>query len=79
MFTREKLLGIALIAGGALVGIIVMVLMSGYARSGDFSTGAATIGVILGFVLLVLPQMGLGVYLIWHDIQTEKNDSDESI
>jgi hypothetical protein len=61
----SRLLGIALIAGGAIVGIVLMVLMSTYAGEGTFTPTTAAIGVIVAFILLVLPQFGLGVYLIW--------------
>ncbi len=65
----QRLLGIALIAGGVLVGMVVMVLFNGYANDGAVTAVTATFGVILGFLLLVLPQLALGVYLIWHDSQ----------
>lgn len=75
----QRLLAIALIIGGALVGIVIMFMMASYARSGHFSTAAATIGVIVAFMLFVLPQFGLGIYLIWHSLQNEKNEEkDES-
>jgi hypothetical protein len=65
----SRLLGIALIAGGTIVGIIMMVLMSNYAGEGKFTPTSATIGVIAAFIFLVLPQLGLGVYLIWDSMQ----------
>ena len=61
----SRLLGIALIAGGAIVGVIMMILMSNYASEGKFTSTTATIA----FILLVLPQIGLGVYLIWDSMQ----------
>jgi len=64
----ERLLGVGLIIGGALVGVVVIVLLSGYARNGGMTAVTATIGVIIGFLLLVLPQFALGAYLIWHDL-----------
>ena len=67
--STQRLLGIALIAGGVLVGVVVMVLLNGYANDGAVTAVTATFGVILGFLLLVLPQLVLGVYLIWHDSQ----------
>ena len=63
-----KLLGIALIAGGAIVGVVFMLLMSSSAGKGTFSPTAAAIAVITGFLLLALPQIGLGVYLIWRSM-----------
>jgi len=65
----SRLFGIALIAGGAIVGIILMVLMSSYASDGKFTSSTATITLIIAFILLVLPQIGLGVYLIWDSMK----------
>ena len=65
----SRLLGFTLIAGGTIVGIVMMVLMSSYANDGKFTPTAATIGVIAVFILLVLPQIALGVYLIWDSMQ----------
>lgn len=60
-----RILGIALIAGGVIVGIIIAVLMSVYNREGNLSTGAATLGFVIGTVVLVLPQLGIGAFLLW--------------
>jgi len=60
-----RVLGFVLIAGGALVGIIVIVLMSVYRGEGSLSGGAATLGAALGIIVLVLPQWGVGTYLLW--------------
>lgn len=59
-----RILGYILIAGGILVGIIVVVLMSVY-RGEGLSAGGATLGAALGTIVLVLPQLGFGAYLIW--------------
>ncbi len=75
----QRLLAIALIIGGSLVGIVIMFMMSSYVRSGHFSTAVATLAVIIAFILLVLPQFALGIYLIWHNLQSEANEKkDES-
>ena len=68
-FSISRLFGIALIAGGTIVGIIMMILMSNYASNGIFTPATATIATIVAFILLVLPQIGLGVYLIWDSMQ----------
>ena len=60
-----RILGFALIAGGFLVGVIVVVLMSVYRSEGSLSAGAATLGAALGIIVLVLPQLGVGAFLIW--------------
>ena len=65
----SRLFGIALIAGGTIVGIILMILMSNYASSDIFTSKTATIITIMAFLLLVLPQIGLGTYLIWDSMQ----------
>jgi DNA-directed RNA polymerase subunit RPC12/RpoP len=60
-----RTLGLILIAGGIGVGIIIGVLMGVYAREGSLTGGAATLGFLLGFLVLVLPQLGFGAYLFW--------------
>jgi hypothetical protein len=65
----SRLFGIALIAGGTIVGLLIMVLMSNYASDGKFTTASATLAVIAAFILLVLPQIGLGIYLIWDSMR----------
>ncbi len=72
--SKERILGVALVAGGALVGVVIIVLLNGYAQDGRLTAVTATIAVILGFLLLVLPQFALGVYLIWHDVQYRPPD-----
>ena len=67
--STQRLLGIALIGGGVLVGVVVMVLFNGYANNGAVTAGTAIFAIILSFLVLVLPQLTLGVYLIWHDSQ----------
>ena len=46
----SRLFGIALIAGGSIVGIIMMVLMSNYADAGNFTSATATIATIAAFI-----------------------------
>lgn len=67
-FSIPRLLGIALIAGGTTVGIAMMVLMSSYVGTDNLTAATATIIVIIAFILLVLPQLGLGAYLIWDSL-----------
>lgn len=59
-----RTLGIILIAGGILVGAVIVVLMTTYVREGSLTTGAATLGAVLGFLVLVLPQLGIGAFLL---------------
>jgi hypothetical protein len=66
-----KTLGIILIAGGMIVGIIVAWLGSVYLREGSLTAGAATLGIAIGFVVLVLPQIGFGVFLLMKGGQEE--------
>ncbi len=60
-----RILGILLIIGGFLVGIIITVLMFTYRSEGRLSAGAMVLGVALGFIVLVLPQWGIGAFLLW--------------
>lgn len=60
-----KTLGYILIAGGIIVGIIITALMVVYNREGSLRSGAATLGLLIGLLVLVLPQLGFGAFLIW--------------
>jgi hypothetical protein len=46
----------------------VTLLLLGYARSGHLSTTAVAGGLIAAFFFLLLPQFGLGLYLIRHSL-----------
>lgn len=59
-----KTLGIILIVGGLVVGGIIVALMSVYRGEGSLTSGAATLGIVIGFLVLVLPQLGFGAYLL---------------
>jgi hypothetical protein len=59
-----KTLGIILIIGGIVVGIIIVALMTVYRNEDELSSGAATLGMVLGFLVLVLPQLGFGAFLL---------------
>lgn len=60
-----RTLGIILIVGGLVVGAIVVVLMTVYYREGSLTAGAATLGAAGLILVLVLPQIGFGVFLLW--------------
>ncbi|MCP5099225.1 MAG: hypothetical protein GY943_27040 [Chloroflexi bacterium] len=60
-----RILGGILIAGGIIVGIVVVVLMGTYRSEGSLSAGAATLGMAIGIIVLVLPQLGFGGFLLW--------------
>lgn len=60
-----RTLGIILIAGGIIVGIIITALMVVYNREGSLSAGAATLGFVIGMLVLVLPQLGVGGFMLW--------------
>ena len=64
-----KTLGIILIIGGVVVGGIILVLMSVYRNEGSLTSGAATLGITLGFLVLVLPQLAFGAYLLMQSKQ----------
>ncbi len=59
-----RTLGIILIIGGIVVGGLILVLMSIYRGEGSLTSGAATLGIVIGFLVLVLPQLGFGVFLL---------------
>jgi hypothetical protein len=59
-----KTLGIILIIGGIVVGGIIVALMTVYRNEGSLTSGAATLGMVLGFLVLVLPQLGFGAFLL---------------
>lgn len=60
-----RTLGIILIAGGIIVGIIITALMMVYRGEESLTAGAATLGLVLGLLVLVLPQLGIGAFLLW--------------
>lgn len=70
-----KTLGIILIIGGIVVGIIIAWLGTVYLREGSLSSGAATLGMAIGFIVLVLPQVGFGIFL-W--LKGEQTESDQA-
>ena len=59
-----KTLGIILIIGGLVVGGIIIFLMSVYRSEGSLTSGAATLGMVLGFLVLVLPQLAIGTFIL---------------
>ena len=62
-------LGVVRIIGGVVVGGIILVLMSVYRNEGSLTSGAATLGITLGFLVLVLPQLAFGAYLLMQSKQ----------
>lgn len=60
-----RILGIILIAGGIIVGIIITALMLVYRGEGSLTSGAAMLGWVLGIAILVLPQLAVGIFLLW--------------
>ena len=59
-----RTLGWILIAGGIVVGIVIFVLMRTYVGEGNLTQGAATLGMVLGFLVLVLPQLAIGILIL---------------
>ncbi|WP_420627540.1 hypothetical protein [Candidatus Leptofilum sp.] len=60
-----RTLGLILIAGGIVVGIIIVVLMGIYRGEGRLTAGGMALGITLGLLVLVLPQLGFGAFLFW--------------
>ncbi len=67
-----RTIGIILLAGGVIVGIIITALMGVYYNEGSLSGGAATLGWVIGVAVLVLPQLGVGGYMLWKGEQEAK-------
>lgn len=59
-----KTLGIVLLIGGVVVTGIIALLMSVYRAEGALTSGAATLGFVIGFLVLALPQLGFGAFLL---------------
>lgn len=59
-----RTLGFILIAGGIIVAIVVIVLMNTYRSEGSLTGGAAVLGMALGIIVLSLPQIGFGLFLL---------------
>lgn len=59
-----RTLGIILIIGGLVVGAIIVALMLVYRNEGSLTSGAATLGIVLGLLVLSLPQIGFGTFLL---------------
>ena len=59
-----KNLGIILIIGGLVVGGIIVALMTVYRNEGSLTSGAATLGIVLGLLVLSLPQLAFGAFLL---------------
>lgn len=59
-----RTLGIVLIIGGFIVSIILALLMFAYVGDGSLGVGAAMLGFAIGFLVLVLPQWGFGIYFL---------------
>ena len=60
-----KTLGAILIAGGVIVGGIIIWLMSAMRADGNLTASGASLGMALGILVLALPQLGFGAFLIW--------------
>ena len=68
-----RTVGIILIVGGILVGIIIAWLGTVYLGEGSLTSGAATLGMAIGFLVLVLPQIGFGIFLWVKGGQSERD------
>ena len=66
-----RILGVILIVGGTLVGVVIVYLMSIYHNEGSLTTETAVLGATLGILILVLPQLGFGVFLFLQDKQEQ--------
>jgi len=62
--SMTKILGIALLIGGTIVGVILLWLMRVYLNEQRLSTATAVAFLIISFILFVIPQWALGIYLV---------------
>lgn len=60
-----RTLGIVLIIGGIAVGIILALVMFVFSSDDVTSRSGAVLGFAIGMIVLVLPQLGVGVFLLW--------------
>ncbi len=60
-----RILGLILLAGGIIVGIIIIVLMNSYVADGTLTRSVAIFSTAIGIFVLVLPQLGFGAFLFW--------------
>ncbi len=60
-----RILGLILLAGGVIVGIIIIVLMNSYVADGTLTRSVAIFSTAIGIFVLVLPQLGFGAFLFW--------------
>ncbi|RMD49284.1 MAG: hypothetical protein D6835_05510 [Candidatus Thermofonsia bacterium] len=67
-----RTLGAILIAGGVIVGAIVIWLMNAMQSDGGLTSAGAALGIVLGLLVLVLPQLGFGIFLLWKGGQEAK-------
>ncbi len=67
-----RTLGWILIAGGIVVGIVIFVLMRVYVNEGSLTSGAATLGMVIGFLVLVLPQLAIGTIILFRGKEEAK-------
>ncbi|MCA9933756.1 MAG: hypothetical protein KC415_07530 [Anaerolineales bacterium] len=64
-----KILGIALIVGSVLVSGVLLWLLGVYRQDGQLADGLLIGGGLFLFGLIVLPQLGFGIYLLRSDRQ----------
>jgi len=59
-----RTLGILLIIGGIVVGAIIIAMMTAFRNGGNLTTDGMVLGIALGLLVLSLPQIGFGVFLL---------------
>lgn len=66
-----KLLGIGLLVGGFMASMVIGYVITIYVADGTLTTGMASMALVLVGVVVVLPQVALGVYLFRQSWQIE--------
>ncbi|WP_374686097.1 hypothetical protein [Promineifilum sp.] len=59
-----RTLGILLIIGGIVVGAIIIAMMTAFRNGGNLTADGMVLGIALGLLVLSLPQLGFGVFLL---------------
>jgi len=59
-----RTLGILLIIGGIVVGAIIIAMMTAFRNGGNLTADGMVLGIALGLLVLSLPQIGFGVFLL---------------
>lgn len=69
-----KIIGGVLLVGGILVAVVIGAVLIVMLNEEQLTASGAILGFALGFIILVLPQLGVGIFLMWKGGQQEVDD-----